>query len=140
MAVAAWSETPFGNDDARDFLFDLEHASDAEARIRLALSAALDADDYLEAAEGAIAVAAAAVLVIACGGAIDGEEKDLNAGINALGLSSEACVELSAPAAKALDRVGADDSELLELWDETDDAQAFRRSLIGLRIALSALP
>jgi Domain of unknown function (DUF4259) len=136
--VGTWDATPFGNDDAGDFFFDLEDAEDVEGALRQALHDTAHAEGYLEAPDGAIAVAAAAVVAQGVGAAVDGLDGDRKQRIESLGLSRETATGLAALTRRALDRVEAADSELLELWEEAGEADAFRQSVAGIRAGLPA--
>src|SRR5262245_24137255 len=61
--MGAWGSGPFENDDAGDWVYDLEGADDF-AVVREALDVV--GSRYLDAGEGAAAVAAAVVVAAAC--------------------------------------------------------------------------
>ncbi|MNY62928.1 hypothetical protein D3C86_1998200 [compost metagenome] len=91
---------------------------------------------YLEAPEGAIAVAAAAI-VAACVGDVTilpDNHRELKA---ALGAPPEGVTTL---ARSALARVVAPASELDELWQEGDDHDAWLTQIAALQTTLSARP
>jgi Domain of unknown function (DUF4259) len=113
--VGTWDATPFGNDDAGDFFFDLEDAEGVAGALRQALHDTAHAKGYLEAPDG-----------------------DRKQRIESLGLSRETATGLAALTRRALDRVEAADSELLELWEEAGEADAFRQSVAGIRAGLPA--
>lgn len=118
--MGTWGTGPFANDDAADFANALDEADPArrELLIREALHRAVDADDYLESDDAAVAVAAAAVVAaVRTGGGVDfGEGPEYLSTGEATPLPADV-VDL---ARRALDRVAADDSELRELWEEAD--------------------
>jgi hypothetical protein len=126
--MGAWGEGPFDNDDAGDWAYDFEGADQSEG-LRL-LTEALDVgDDYLEAPEGAVAVAAATVVTwlrdpSSIPDSAYGE--DAAAWVRASGVSPSD--ELRSAARRALDRVRSDDSELAELWAEAD-GESWRASI-----------
>ncbi|HVL07010.1 MAG TPA: DUF4259 domain-containing protein [Acidimicrobiales bacterium] len=70
--MAVWGTGPFDNDDAADFVDELYERADL-APAREALAATMDSDGWLEAPDGARAVAAA--VVVAAG--FDGHMADL---------------------------------------------------------------
>ena len=75
-------------------------------------------DSYLEAPDGALIVAAAAIVAAARGQPTAGFPGELSDWLS----GKEAALEALAPEAlAALDRVRAKDSELRELWEEGDD-------------------
>ncbi|MFE3167951.1 DUF4259 domain-containing protein [Streptomyces sp. NPDC059224] len=113
--MGTWDVGPFDNDTAADFCGDLDEAAadEREGMIRSALTRVIDTENYIEAPESDVAVAAAALVAAQCpqGPATDsvyGPEEPLPdlAGLRNL-------------AHQALDRVMTEPSELLELWDGT---------------------
>jgi hypothetical protein len=57
--------------------------------------------------------------------------------VQELGVSADDGRGLVSAALAALDRVEAKDSELLELWDEAGETEAWRGSLTQVRAALA---
>ncbi len=84
-----------------------------------------------------MAVAAAAVVAESVAPSVDGIPRDMRQRIAALGLTPDQARELAPTAAAVLDRVEADDSELLELGHEAGEADDFRRGLQTVRASLS---
>ena len=66
--MGTWGTGPFDNDDAGDWVYELEEATDL-GLVREPLRTALDTDDYLELAEGNNAIAAAAIVAASLDGA-----------------------------------------------------------------------
>ncbi|MEU5954366.1 DUF4259 domain-containing protein [Streptomyces sp. NPDC047525] len=131
--MGTWDVGPFDNDTAADFCGALDDASDGDrlGLVRAALSDAAGADEDLDADVAQTAVAAAALVAAQCPGGepvdpVYGPEQPLP------GLLS-----LRTSAHQALDRVLSDDSELLELWSESD-GEPWRRSVEALRRVLRA--
>lgn len=118
--MGAWDATVFGNDEAADWAGDLVDADD-EQRVRDALERAVapDSVEYLESFEGAATLAAAEVVAAAAGRPTAANAYNENALAWAAGRSG--LVELAPLAARAVERVLAENSELRELWAETDD-------------------
>jgi hypothetical protein len=113
--MGAWGPESFANDDALDWIVELEQATDA-GLLHHTLSAAADEPDYLEVDGASKAVAAAEVLAAL-------------AGLPATHLPEEVMVwvraryamvdkNLIALALRSLDRVRRD-SELADLWAES---------------------
>ncbi|WP_438295907.1 DUF4259 domain-containing protein [Streptomyces sp. HUAS TT7] len=129
--MGTWDVGPFGNDTAADWCNHLDDAS-AEARegvIRDTPVRAAGTTDYLDADVAEEAVAAAALAAAQCPGgepidSVYGPEHPLP------GLTG-----LSIHALEVLDRVVAEPSELLELWDEWDGTPC-RSTINRLRITL----
>src|SRR6202048_3411399 len=129
--MGAWGMGAFENDDAMDWIAGFcESPGDEE--LRATLCAAADAKGYLESPESSNALAAAEVVAALKGvptaNAIVVE--DFLPVIARSGITVTA--ELTALALRAIDRV-ATDSELKELWDEVDDAPAWRAEVAALR-------
>lgn len=115
--MGAWGEEAFENDDAADWVAELEGASDATPIHGALLVASLD---YLEAPEGSIVLAAAEVVAAAAGRGGPALPEAVGAWIEA-NRSSIGPAEVMLALA-AVDRVLADGSELVELWAETGES------------------
>lgn len=131
--MGAWADGPFDNDDALDFVDDLAEAPDWRTVVRMIDHVAKQAG-YLEAPEGSIAVAAAAIVAAAVGDAtiLPDNHRQLKA---ALGAPPEGAVAL---ARAALARVVAPASELDELWQGGDDHDTWLTQIAALQTTLSA--
>jgi hypothetical protein len=115
--VGAWSGESFGNDDAQDWAADLVASGDREVvRETLERVASFAADDYLEAPEGSMALAAAEV-VAAAAGRPRTSDPDAEHALEWVAEHPEVA-SLAPLARKAVDRVTAQNSELRELWAE----------------------
>jgi hypothetical protein len=66
--MGTWDTGPFANDTAADFCGDLDEAAadEREGMIRSALTRVIDTENYLEAPESDVAVAAAALVATQC--------------------------------------------------------------------------
>jgi Domain of unknown function (DUF4259) len=129
-----WDVGPLDNDDALDFLGDLEDAGDAAAGLRDALRLP---DRYVEVPDGSVAATAATVIAIARRGRVSGVAPELAERISALGLSDQDAAALAPTALAALDRLVGKESELVELYDEAEETEAWRATLEPVRAALS---
>ncbi|MEU3709600.1 DUF4259 domain-containing protein [Streptomyces catenulae] len=155
--MGTWGTGPFGGDAAADLVVRLGALPENRRlfAVRTALADAVEERWYLDAPEGETAVAAAALLAAARPGGAAGTEPGGAAGTEPGGagaagpagcggaaVSLPRCVipqpppELTGLAVRALDRVLAPDSELAELWDESDSGPQWRASVAGLRAAL----
>ena len=112
-----WSHDIFDQDDAADWVFELEESSDLSA-IHDALNAATDdAEDYMDISVGAPAVAAAEVVASLSGN----PAADLPDSIREwIAGKSAPDAELNAKARNAITAVLAG-GELKDLWQETDE-------------------
>lgn len=129
--MGAWGSGPFENDDAGDWVYDLEGADDMSL-IHDALDVAGAA--YLDAGEGAVAVAAATVVAAGLGLRRDGLSDEVTAWLDdhsRLVQPADAAL-----AVRALERVLAERSEIAELWDEAGDA-SWRASIRALQADLN---
>jgi hypothetical protein len=130
--MSAWAHGPFDNDDALDFIDDLAEAADWRTVVQI-LDHVTRTAGYLEAPEGQIAVAAAAIVAASVGDVtiLPDNHRELKA---ALGAPPEGAVVL---ARSALARVVAPASELDELWQEGDDHDAWLTQIAALQSTLS---
>jgi Domain of unknown function (DUF4259) len=121
VAMGAWGPGPFENDDALDFLVELEAATDWSGVVD-ALDAVAEAGtpDYIEAPEASVAVAAAEVVAAALGSPRGDLPSEVLAWV--AGPGRHGSPPAAALAIRAVERVVAA-SELAELWaDENDHA------------------
>jgi hypothetical protein len=135
--MGAWSIDAFGNDDAADWAQELEEAEDLSL-IEEAIDAVLGVGtDYLEAPEAAVAVAA--IEVLARLGGSPGETSAYSEAADEWVARQQAKpgTELIDKAQAAIARILADDSELSELWQESEDHDAWRAGLEALGSRLS---
>ena len=129
--MEAWANGPFDNDDALDFIDDLAEAPEWRTVVQ-ALDYVTKTAGYLEAPEGSIAVAAAAIVAASVGDVtiLPDNHRELKA---ALGGPPDGAVAL---ARSALARVVAPASELDELWQEGDDHDAWLTQIADLQSRL----
>ena len=130
--MGTWGTGAFDNDIASDWAYGL-----ADGGIHLvseSLHAATDAADLLDADEGAAAIAAAETVARLRGGAWDESPHSGAVDEWVHAQTGEVPADLAALAAAAVRRVLAPGSELADLWDEADDADAttWRRVLDDL--------
>lgn len=138
-AMGAWSHEAFGNDDALDWAFGLEEVDDLSL-IASALAAVVDEPaGTLDASRATQALAAIELVARLRGHASDEACPDV-------AQDWVARTRLTPPeplvrrALAALERIGGHDSELKELWDDSDSAQDWQASLADLRRRLLAPP
>ena len=125
--MGAWSHTSFGNDDASDFIDEVETDGQSAVVNAFEVIEHLKTDEYLEAPDACVALAAAE-LVAAAGGK---PPSDFPPPAAALLPKLTADAALRDRATTAVRRL-LDYSELKELWQETNDFGAWKASLADL--------
>lgn len=136
--MGAWSHEPFGNDTANDWAYGLEETTDT-ALIEEALDKVLAAkSEYLEAPDAEEAIAAVEVVakMLGRGTQTDAYTEKVDKWI--LDLSIKPSESLKAKSALALKRILSADSELNELWSESEDASEWQASVHRLLAAVEA--
>jgi len=133
--MGAWDFGPFDNDDASDWLYELEESSDTSI-----IAATFDVifhigDEYLEATDCSNALAAAEILAALLGHPLAKLPDNALAWIEAhSGLDGSALV----PTAQAVIQRIRTNSELKELWDESEDAAKWYATLDDVSSRLKA--
>ncbi|WP_319976506.1 DUF4259 domain-containing protein [Lentzea sokolovensis] len=132
-AMGTWDIGHFDNDTAADFSGSLDEAPEAEREniIRTTLTRTIEADEYLDSDEACEALASAALIAAQCPGGTPittayGPDEPLPV----------FSPDLRPLAVRALDRVLAADSELPELWDDTEHGPQWRQSVADLKAVL----
>ncbi len=127
--MGAWGVGTFDNDDAGDWVYQLEEADDA-GLVQDTLLAAAEPEGYLDAPTSAVALAAAEVVAALSGQAAPDLPEEVRAWVGAH--RTARTPDLRVLAVRAIDQVAAD-SELKDLWAESDDAGAWTDRLQELR-------
>jgi hypothetical protein len=133
--MGAWGTGAFENDDALDLPIELDEDATAGVHLEILHSVAETSDsDYLDGDDGARAVAGAELVAAAAGH----PAADLHAGARAWLEARRPKVDEAAAqlALLALRRVMGEESELHALWDETPDAEEWRRRIGHLEARL----
>jgi hypothetical protein len=130
--MGAWGTAAFDNDDAMDWVIELEN--DGIAAVESALREALGPGE-LEMPTDVNAIAAGEVIAAALGRPVVGLRPEVVALAN--GLAGSVTPEHAARARTAVERVLAG-SEVQELWGETDDEDEWRGLVLDLIQRLSA--
>lgn len=139
--MGAWSHEPFGNDTAGDWVYELEDAVGLdllEQTIDNALGEDED-DGYLEAPEAEEALAAIEVIVHLVGKGAGFEKLPEDVATWVAACTEKPGAPLIRKALAALARIGSEDSELCELWEESEDFEAWKKSLEARTQALQSL-
>ncbi|MGW7304863.1 DUF4259 domain-containing protein [Streptomyces sp. NPDC054835] len=132
--MGTWDIGPFDNDTAADFSYRIDEATEGDKAAVLLVAfreVTENGDDYLDSDLAVEAVAAAALVAAQCPG---GEPVTTAYGpkqaVPALPTA------LRPLAVAALDRVLGKDSELLELWEESD-GEEWKAGILRLRAVLA---
>jgi hypothetical protein len=115
--MGSWGTEVFANDDAMDWIAELENTDDIGV-VERALSAVNDASGYLEAPDCSLALAAAEVVATILKRPGPDVPSEVFEWIARVG--REISPSLPDDAQRAVERV-ASDSELLELWEEAGE-------------------
>ncbi|SDY66898.1 DUF4259 domain-containing protein [Hymenobacter psychrophilus] len=116
--MGAWGYYNFDNDTAADFAEDFK-AEPSAGVLELALAATVDSEDYLDADVANEALAAAEIVAAILGKPARNFPADLLGIIPRLDLSH--IEPLRKPAQQAVRAVLGSDSELRELWEDSDE-------------------
>ena len=114
--MGAWGMTTFENDNASDWLYELEESTDLSV-----IQEALNVDEeYIESSKGCNVLAAAEIILALLGKPRSGLPENAKewVGNNPLDPSP-----LIPSAIKAVSQVLGNESELKELWGETDESE-----------------
>lgn len=131
--MGTWGDGPFDDDGAMDWVWELQESTDWSV-VEAALRAVTDAeDDYVEAPDGQIAWAAAAVVAAAATPSI-AVPVDVAEWLDRHRVSLPGA--LRPLALQAVRRVLADDSELVDLWEESGGDAGWRASVERVATAL----
>ncbi|MDG5974333.1 hypothetical protein H010_03662 [Hydrogenophaga taeniospiralis CCUG 15921] len=135
--MGAWGHKNFENDDAGDWVYDLEKSKDKSV-IHQALDTVLNNQEYLEAPDCCVALAAAEVVYAGKTSDHSRVSEDVSAWLNRKHgfIKKKAITFDSEDVSKSIQAVGKilDSSELKELWEESDDFQSW----VDLQIELIA--
>ncbi len=135
--MGAWGERAFENDAANDWAYELEETDDLRA-VEAALRELEEVGDgYLDQEVACVALAACEVIARLRGqiGYRDAYTRKVDGWVAAHPLA--VAPELVARARSALDRILMENSELHQLWEQTD-ATAWRAAMDELRRRLGS--
>ncbi len=136
--MGAWSHEPFGNDTANDWAYGLEETKDL-SHIEAALDAVLEqGSEYLEAPTAEEAIGAIEVLAKLLGHGTQSDAYTEKVDVWVKSIKQKPSVALLQKAQKVLVRILAKDSELLELWQEGEEAEQWQSLITQLQAAVRA--
>lgn len=138
IAVGTWSHEPFCNDSANDWAYGLEEHTDFSLVVEAIQNVLATGDDYLDADLAEEAIAAAEVLATSIGRGTqrDGYTKKVETWLASI--TAKPAPGLLTAAQHALARILDADSELRELWEESDDFASWESSVKALQAALQS--
>ncbi|HEY4083935.1 MAG TPA: DUF4259 domain-containing protein [Burkholderiaceae bacterium] len=134
--MGTWSHEPFGNDAANDWAHDLDGRKDFSL-IDQAMQRVIDSGpEYLESDFAVEAVVAAEVLAMALsrGTQSDAYTEKVEAWLQSIAVKPEAALFIKAQ--RALARILDKDSELRDLWEESDEFESWEASIKALQQAI----
>lgn len=136
--MGTWPHEPFGNDTASDWAYGLVEQKDFSLVARAIQDVLDNGSDYLDADLAVEAVAAAEVLAKALGRGTqtDAYTEEVDAWLKSV--AAKPSSELLSKARDALNRIMGPDSELRELWEESDDFESWESSVKALQLAVGA--
>ena len=124
--MGAWNFGPFDNDDAGDWLYELEKSADTSVIADALHRVTNIGDEYLEAPDCSSAIAAAEVIAALRGHPVSDFPDNAKQWVDAhRALDAAALVPV---AVAALQRIRTN-SELKELWDESPEAPKWYATL-----------
>ncbi len=134
--MGTWSHESFGNDTANDWAYELEDATDFSV-IEAALQVALDeGDEYLDADLAMEAIAAVEVIAKRLGKGTQSDVYTEKVDQWLETISEQPNDGVLSLAKRVLERIVADDSELKELWLESDEYELCLGKIQQLKDAL----
>ncbi len=134
--MGAWSHEPFGNDTACDWAYGLDSTKDI-GYLEQAIDAVLGSGDPVGAREAEKAIAAVEVLAKMLGKGTQADGYTESADIWVAAANALPSAALRAKAIKALDLITAGESELAQLWNDTDTSDAWEAAVAQLRAAMA---
>lgn len=130
--MGAWGVGSFDNDDAADFLADITESGDLSL-IREVLDNVITSTEYVEAPDACQAIVASEILATALGRPTCAAQQEDEIGRWVARIRPTVDSELAAQAREALTRILAQNSELRELWEETEEFSEWQATVAELR-------
>lgn len=136
--MGTWSVDAFGNDYAQDWAEDLHETSNLDA-VADTLNTVLDSGAELEAPFAAEALAAIEVLarLQGKGGPQTEDSAAIDEWVEARKAKAKPRADLAEKALRAIERITAPDSELRQLWEESEHYADWCASVEDLRTRLA---
>jgi hypothetical protein len=136
--MGTWSHEPFGNDGANDWAYGLDEVSDLSL-IEQTIDRVLESGaEYLDASDAEEAIAAVEVVAHLLGRGTQHDSYTKKVQEWARKVTAKPNPALRNKARQVLQRVVSENSELQELWSESNEADLWLASIHQLRKALEA--
>lgn len=131
--MSAWSHNPFGNDDASDWANKLTNSEDLSVILEALDNIIEQGSEYLEAPDASEGIAAIEVIakLLGNGTQTDSYTEEIDTWVATTKLKPNS--KILKKAQKVIDRILGEDSELLELWSDSDDFEKWKKSIMNLR-------
>ncbi|WP_343731317.1 DUF4259 domain-containing protein [Duganella sp.] len=135
--MGTWAVDAFGNDYAQDWAEDLHETSNLDA-VEDTLNTVLDSSAGLEAPFAAEALVALEVLarLQGKGGSRTEDSAAVDEWVDARKAKARPRADLAEKAARAIERILSPDSELRQLWEDSEHYTAWRAAVEDLRTRL----
>lgn len=130
--MGAWGHGNFDNDDAMDWISELEGARDFRPITRV-LDTVLRVKGYLESPDASVGLAAAEVVAALLGQPSATLPPEVTAWVRGKPRPQPALIEKAQRVARRV----RDDSELRELWAESEDTELWQHEVDGLLMRLA---
>jgi hypothetical protein len=131
--MGAWGHGPFENDDAGDWVLELEESEDFSVVQAALESVTRQGGAEIEAPDCSIAVAAAEVVAASLGRPVAGLPDEAATWVAGRGAAPKTVVALAKQALMAV----KSKSELRDLWEESDCFGEWVKSLVSLEARLA---
>ena len=135
--MGTWGIGSFENDDAADFMIDALKSGDLSL-LGEVFDNVLTSTEYVEAPDATVAIVAAEIVAAAQGRPTPAAQREDGLAEWLVRIRPTIDAALATQARDALVRILAENSELRELWEDTDDFHEWQASVIELAQHLHA--
>jgi len=135
--MGAWGIGSFENDDAADFMIDALESGDLSLMGEV-FDNVLTSTEYVEAPDATVAIAAAEIVAAALGRPTRAAQEEAGLAAWLARIRPTIDAHLATQARTALTRILADNSELRELWKETERFHDWQATVMDLGRHLDA--
>ena len=135
--MGTWALHSFANDDAGDLIGDLVEGADLSP-VQESIKRVQSTEGYLEAPEAQQGIAACEVVALVLGHASATSQAEEELIAWGAGVKPSVDAAVVSQAVQVVDRVLAPNSELRELWEESDEFNDWQADVRALRARLQA--